>query len=55
MRIFLCECGQLIDGSTFKDYIKKSICPSTPTIGQPKCALIFNVIDGEMAKSSFSK
>jgi hypothetical protein len=27
------ECGEIIEGDTFKDYIKTSANPSTPTIG----------------------
>jgi len=48
-------CGEIIDGGTFKDYIKTSIGPSTPTIGHAKCGHIFNFIDGEAPKRYSSK
>lgn len=53
--MILCECGEIIDGDTFKDYIKTSANPSTPTIGHKKCGHIFNFIDGKMPKRYSSK
>lgn len=53
--MILCECGAFIEGDTFKDYIKTSSNPSTPTIGHAKCGLIFDFIDGEMPKRYSSK
>mgnify|MGYP001390964782 CR=1 FL=1 len=56
MRIILCqECGEFIDGETFKDYIKTSANPSTPTIGHTRCGHIFNFIDCESPKRYSSK
>jgi hypothetical protein len=53
--MILCECGEIIDGCTFKDYIKTSANPSTPTIGHRKCGHVFNFIDGKMPKRYSSK
>lgn len=53
--MILCECGEIIDGRTFKDYIKTSANPSTPTIGHKDCGLIFDFIDGEIPKRYSSK
>ena len=53
--MLLCECGEIIDGGTFKDYIETSANPSTPTIGHQKCGHIFNFIDGKMSKRYSSK
>jgi hypothetical protein len=36
----ICECGEIIEGDTFKDYIITSANPSTPTIGHKKCGHI---------------
>ena len=44
-----------MDGDTFKDYIKTSANPSTPTIGHKKCGHVFNFIDGRMPKLYSSK
>lgn len=55
MGIILCECGEIVDGDTFKDHIKTSANPSTATIGHKKCGCIFNFIDGEMPKRYSSK
>lgn len=49
-RLILCECGEFIDGNTFKDYIETSANPSTPTIGHNDCGLIFNFIDEKLPK-----
>ncbi len=53
--MILCECGEIIDGCTFRDYIETSANPSTPTIGHQKCGRIFNFIDGDMPKRYSSK
>jgi hypothetical protein len=53
--MILCDCGEIIDGGTFKDYIKTSASPSTPTIGHEKCGYIFDFIDGKMPKRYSSK
>jgi hypothetical protein len=53
--MLLCECGEIIDGYTFRDYIQTSANPSTPTIGHQKCGYIFNFIDGKMPKRYSSK
>lgn len=51
----MCECGEIIDGDTFKDYIKTSSNPSTVTFGHCRCGLIFNKIDGKGLKKYSSK
>lgn len=53
--MILCECGEFIDGNTFKDYIETSINPSTATVGHARCGLIFDFIDGEIPKSYSSR
>ncbi|CAG0986254.1 hypothetical protein METP2_02294 [Methanosarcinales archaeon] len=53
--MILCECGEIIEGNTFKDYIKTSANPSTPTIGHEKCGHIFNFIDQKQSKKYSSK
>jgi len=53
--MLICECGEIIDGGTFRDYIKTSASPSTPTIGHRKCGHIFNFIDQQMSKKYSSK
>ena len=53
--MLLCECGEIADGDTFKDFIKTSANPSTATIGHKKCGCIFNFIDCEMPKKYSSK
>jgi len=56
MRIILCqECGEFVGGETFKDYIKTSANPSTPTIGHSKCGHVFNFVDCEVPKRYSSK
>ena len=50
-RTILCECGEFVQGHTFKDYMPTSIGPSTPTFGHSGCGLIFNLVDGELPKS----
>lgn len=53
--MILCECGEFIDDSIFKDYIKTSASPSTQTIGHAKCGLLFNFVDGNMPKKYSSR
>lgn len=50
-RTILCECGEFVQGHTFKDYIPTSISPSTSTFGHSGCGLIFNLVDGNLPKS----
>lgn len=50
-RAILCECGEFVQGHTFKDYIPTSTGPSTSTFGHSGCGLIFNLVDGELPKS----
>ncbi len=54
-KTIICECGEIIDGDTFRDYIKTSANPSTPTIGHKKCGRIFNFIDEKMHKKYSSR
>jgi len=54
-RMMLCECGEFVEGSTFKDYIPTSANPSTSTIGHSNCGLIFNFIDGDLPKRYSSR
>ncbi len=51
----ICECGEIIEGYIFRDYIKASSGPSTPTIGHKKCGHIFNFIDDKMSKRYSSR
>lgn len=53
--MILCECGEIIKGETFKDYIKTSANPSTCTIGHQKCGLLFNFFDGNKTKKYSSR
>lgn len=53
--MMLCECGEIIEGCTFKDFIKTSANPSTSTIGHKKCGHIFNFIDDKMLKKYSSR
>jgi hypothetical protein len=55
VKIILCDCGEIIDGDTFRDYIKTSANPSTSTIGHQKCGRIFNFVDDQMPKRFSSK
>jgi len=55
VKMILCECGEIIDGGTFKDFIKTSSNPSTPTIGHDKCGYIFNFIDNKMYRKYSSR
>jgi hypothetical protein len=54
--MIICECGEIICGNgLFRDYIKTSASPSTPTIGHKKCGYIFNFIDDKMPKKYSSR
>jgi hypothetical protein len=53
--MIICECGEVIEGCTFRDYLKTSVSPSTPTIGHKKCGHIFNFIDGNTPKKYSSR
>jgi len=53
--MILCECGEFIEGDTFKDYIHTSVNPSTSTIGHKKCGLIFDFFDNKMPKKFSSR
>lgn len=53
--MILCECGEVIKGGTFKDYIKTSANPSTSTIGHQKCGIIFDFFDNKMPKKYSSR
>jgi len=53
--MIICECGEVIDGGTFRDYIKTTANPSTPTIGHEKCGCIFNFIDEKMPRKYSSR
>lgn len=53
--MIICECGEIIKGDTFRDYIRTSACPSTSTIGHRKCGYIFNFIDNNIPKKYSSR
>lgn len=53
--MILCECGEFIEECKFKDYIKTSVNPSTPTIRHKKCGMVFNFIDFDVPKRYSSK
>lgn len=53
--MIICECGEIIEGNTFRDYIKTSACPSTSTIGHHKCGRIFNFIDDKIPNKYSSR
>ncbi|MGP8322635.1 MAG: hypothetical protein ACT6FG_01390 [Methanosarcinaceae archaeon] len=53
--MILCECGEIIKGEIFKDYIKSSFNPSTCTIGHQKCGFIFDFFDGKKPKKYSSR
>jgi hypothetical protein len=55
VKTIICECGEIVYGNTFRDFIKTSANPSTSTIGHKKCGAIFNFIDGKMPKKYSSK
>ncbi len=55
MVMVICECGEIIRYCTFKDYIRTSANPSTPTIGHKKCGHVFNFIDDKMPKKYSSR
>lgn len=54
-RTILCECGEFVQGHTFKEYIPTSISPSTRTFGHSACGLIFDLIDGTLPKRFSSR
>jgi len=54
-QIIICECGELVGGGTFKEYIKTSANPSTKTIGHKSCGVIFNFVDEKMPKKYSSR
>lgn len=54
-KTLICECGKIIKGGTFRDYIRTSAGPSTSTIGHEKCGHIFNFIDNKMPKKYSSR
>ncbi len=53
--MIICECGEIIEVCTFRDYIKTSANPSTPTIGHKKCGHVFNFIDEKPSKKYSSR
>lgn len=53
--MIICECGEIIKGCTFKDYIKTSANPSTSTIGHKECGFVFNFIDCKLPKKYSSR
>jgi len=53
--MIICECGEIIENCTFRDYIKTSAGPSTPTIGHKKCGHIFNFIDRKGSRKYSSR
>lgn len=55
VKTIICECGEIIHGSTFKEYIKTSANPSSRTIGHKKCGYVFNFIDEKASKKYSSK
>ena len=55
VKTIICECGEIIDGCTFRDYIKTSAGPSTSTIGHRKCGRVFNFIDEKISKRYSSR
>ena len=53
--MIICECGEIIGGNTFRDYIRTSANPSTSTIGHEKCGYIFNFIDDKISRRYSSR
>jgi len=53
--MIICECGEIIEGDTFRDYIRTSANPSTSTIGHRKCGYIFNFIDDKISRKYSSR
>ncbi len=53
--MIICECGEIVEGCTFKAYIKTTANPSTSTIGHKNCGRIFNFIDGKMPRKYSSR
>jgi hypothetical protein len=54
-KMIICECGEIVCGCTFQDFIRTSANPSTPTIGHKKCGRIFNFIDDKMPRKYSSR
>lgn len=53
--MMLCECGEVVGNCKFRDYIKTSANPSSPTIGHKKCGLVFNFVDDKFQKRYSSR
>ncbi|MEA3283173.1 MAG: hypothetical protein U9Q68_11600 [Euryarchaeota archaeon] len=54
--MIICECGKFISSANkFKDFIKTTSSPSTPTFGHTECGFVFNLVDGELPKKYSSK
>lgn len=53
--MIICDCGEIIKGGTFREYMKTSAGPSTSTIGHKKCGFIFNFIDDKKPKKYSSR
>ncbi len=53
--MIICECGEIVDDNIFRDFIRTSVNPSTPTIGHKKCGRIFNFIDEKTPRKYSSK
>jgi len=54
--MIICECGKFISSANkFKDFIKTTSNPSTPTFGHTECGFIFNLVDGGLPKKYSSK
>ena len=53
--MILCECGEFVEGCTFKAYAKTFANPSTSIIGHRNCGLIFDFLEGKMPKRYSSK
>ncbi len=48
LKTIICECGEILHGDTFRDFIKTSSGPSTGTFGHKKCGYVFNFIDDKV-------
>ncbi len=53
--MILCECGEFVKKSVFKEYIPSTVNPSTRTIGHEKCGMIFNFFDDRVSKKYSSR
>jgi hypothetical protein len=53
----ICDCGDFIvkDHEKFRDYIKTTKGPSTPTVGHTKCGSILDFIDHSLIEHFSSK